>query len=402
MEPAHELLNYLLDLWQRNPDGCNRKSLLIKEPRAKAYFSVTNPEDKDQLHACLINAKEAGCISLVWGRLHESHHLKKIVLEDGEKLAAFLNVPLARDVAQKSADDLSEIFQPSLIWVLELRDKALGLWKRNKSAFGIKPGNVAELATTLHALEAVENNLHRGIDLRTFSTKVLGDSKAMEKIQDRFVTLWGRYHDTGSFLGHELYESLELTKFPPAVYFKGPLKLQCGQCELDMTNLPAFLGLPPDSIDRISTTIPFEAVDYVLTIENLASFNRHCREVDDCGRGVVIFSSGYLNPLASELLRKIDRLLPASVPFFHWGDIDAGGLNIYHHINGTLTRNLRPHLMTDTLLLNHGKQPDSLSFRHLAKSADSDPFIARLKEVCLSKNLILEQEAIDPQLPQIL
>jgi hypothetical protein len=81
----------------------------------------------------------------------------------------------------------------------------------------------------------------------------------------------------------------------------------------------------------------------VLVIENLASFNRHCREIDD--GGIAVFSGGFPSRAVMTVIRRLDTLLAEPVPFFHWGDGDRSGDLISAYIAKDLRRMPRRHLM---------------------------------------------------------
>jgi len=82
-------------------------------------------------------------------------------------------------------------------------------------------------------------------------------------------------------------------------------------------------------------------------VENLASFNRHCREIDD--DGAVVFSGGFPSRAVMAAICRLDTLLPDTVPFFHWGDGDRYGHLIFEYISKSLDRTLRMHLMDDVV-----------------------------------------------------
>jgi len=397
MEPGHQLLNKLFHLWQSNPESSKRKSLPINQKRAPAYYQTVNPDEKDQLHACLINAEKAGCISLVWGKYPDSHLLQKIWLTDGESLARFLGIPLARDIAKEAQSKILERFPQNESWIVDLVSQICTQWETDRSAYNIVPGDIDEVITLIRALKAVRKGEHQELDLRTFSAKTLGDSKAMERIRDRFARVWNEKFNSG-LDSKELYESLGLTKFPPALFLKGPLEVRIGDCWLDIAKFPPYLGVVPDSIDEIRLT---NSPDYVLTVENLASFNRHCREIND--NGITIFSSGFLGTATTAFLKRLDAKAELSLSFFHWGDIDEGGLRISRYIQSLLGRKLNLHLMTDELLKMHGKQIERISKKQLAviQTQTSNPQIENLVTNFLSKTpgIVLEQENIDPVSP---
>ena len=400
ISPGQELLYSLLQSWQKTPDTQRRKSLQINKEKARAYYETVDPTAKDELHASLKNAEIAGCISLVWGKFQERHHLKKIILEDPQKLADFLGVPLAVNLVTQYEQNLRAVVPDGFSWGHELVDEVIGKWRKNTSFMRIEPGDCGSIETLIMALWGVQRGRHEGKDLRTFSAKELGDSKIMEKIQDRFATLWNKRFDTPNTDPRTLYESLGLIKFPPSVFFKGPLRVWCGECLIDVSKIPAFIGVPPDTITQVELTQDPDRVEYVLTIENLASFNRHCRGIDDSEFGIVVFSSGFLSPQTARVLQNIETLLPEPVRFYHWGDIDLGGLNIYHHVNQVIKRDVRTHLMDHDLLLRFGRRPNTLSFRNLAKRALENEAIAHLVKLSEADQITLEQENIDPALPR--
>ncbi|GAB6084051.1 DUF2220 family protein [Desulfuromonas carbonis] len=394
MEPGHSLLYKLLQSWQSNPDGERRKSLPIKKGKAEEYFTTTNPDEKDRLHGSLKSAERAGCVTLEWGRFHDSNILHKIWLVDGRALAEYLGEPIARDVASSSAQEiLSRI--PSDPWLRDILTKIICQWDKNKSAYRMPPGTVDDAVLLMKAIHAVRNNRQQGLDLRTFSAKELGNSKAMEKIRDRFARVWNERFDTG-LDGFELFESLGLVKFPPMVCIKGPIEVQIEDSWIQVGSLPNYLGFPADAIRGIRNLgLP----EFVLTVENLASFNRHCREIFDWG--VVVYTGGFMGPTTAPVLQMLDKAMPDSIPFYHWGDIDFGGLNIARHVQSLLKRPLRLHLMSADLLRSYGKEPEQAVRSVSVDQAGGNLEIEALAEAARANSpyLVLEQENIDPRSP---
>jgi DNA topoisomerase VI subunit A len=172
--------------------------------------------------------------------------------------------------------------------------------------------------------------------MRTFSRRACGDSKAVEAgtarlervLRQRFNLPWTRPGETLTALGIE--------KFPWPVLIRAKLCL-AGGGEIDAR---PYFGLPPEMAMEISVTGP---VPYLLIIENLASFNRHAREISD--GGVLVYSGGFPSRATLSLIRRLDITLPAAVPFFHWGDADHHGRLILDHIASAIGRPLHPHLM---------------------------------------------------------
>ena len=50
----------------------------------------------------------------------------------------------------------------------------------------------------------------------------------------------------------------------------------------------------------------------------------------------MVYTGGFASTGVVDLLKSILALVSPSVPFFHWGDIDPGGLRIFRFLEETL------------------------------------------------------------------
>ncbi|UIY29453.1 DUF2220 domain-containing protein [Neorhizobium galegae] len=100
---------------------------------------------------------------------------------------------------------------------------------------------------------------------------------------------------------------------------------------------------------------------YALTIENFASFNRHVLEADPERVGLTLFVGGYPSLATQRALAELGSILPESVPFFHWSDIDPDGTWIFRTIERALGRPLHPHLMSRELAEKFGEVSAGIS-----------------------------------------
>lgn len=391
------LLEKLLNFWQSNPDRAAKTTLVLNKKRAPDFFEVVIPEEREALRAGLEEAEAQGAIVIDRGRGYESKVLKRLILVDGEKLAGFLGVPLAAKQAKGAKETLESAVTGQHPWIGEWVQELLDRWSRNKPLNGLSPGDCETARLVVLALEAVAAGRQENLDLRTFSTRELGNSKAMEGLLSKFAAVWKRYHPS-DLNTDELAETLGLVKFPSPLLLRGPIVLQLTAREVDCRKIEPFIGLPPQSILEVKTdSLP----DYVLTIENLASFNRHAAEVRD--NGLVIYTAGFPAPGIGEFLRKLDSRLPASVPFYHWGDLDEGGLKIFAYVQTFLCRTLRPHLMTADILVRLGAEKESLRSAEVQRIAALHPVTKSLSDAILANNppKVLEQERVNPKSPCI-
>ena len=396
MDAGRKLLLKLFNSWQNNPDSQKRKSLPITKNKAQEYYETIDHEDKELLHAYLKNAESAGAIQLVWGKHYDSHLLQKIWLIDGSSLGRFLDVPLARNLAKQAEQDIiAQIPQNQKL--TPLLSKILSAWDKNKSAYRIDPGKCEEVIVLLRAIDAVLSERQTGLDLRTFSAREFGDSKIMERIKDRFTRAWNDLHQT-AYTSQELYEILGLIKFLSPIYIKGPVSINMGKQWINLCNLPSYLGIPPVNINGL---IPEGRPDYVITIENLASYNRYCKEISD--NGIVIYSAGFLSPVIASFIQNLDSILSPDIPFYHWGDIDAGGLNIARHIQSQLPKRfLKLHLMNVDVLQEFGKKVPqigkTLSNGHPSRNEEIENLVKFILKCSPAR--ALEQENLDPCSPK--
>lgn len=150
-------------------------------------------------------------------------------------------------------------------------------------------------------------------------------------------------------------------------------------------------------IDKIEfETFP----SYVLFIENFATFNRYVHEVTD--ESLVVYTNGFPSPNLCKLISLIDGNLPRAIRFYHWGDIDVGGLKIFRKVEKLLTTHvLEPHLMTYEILQRNGKNAKSQRSNSLKMIASSDSRVSGLARsiIKMSVSMTLEQEILDPVAP---
>lgn len=276
-----------------------------------------------------------------------------------------------------------------------LREQATAIherWRIGERPGGLGTEDADGIVLLYRALAAVARDEHRGLDLRRFSARALNDSKAMERMRGHFARIWCDAHGL-DLDPEELYAELGLEKFPQPVFVKGPLSLRLGGHGIDVDRVRPFLAVSPDAVEAMQVRSPA----YVLTIENLASFQRHVREIDD--DGIVLYCAGFPSPAFRAFLARLDATVADEVPFFHWGDVDLGGLRIFARIAGTLARRrLRPHLMTPA----EGQgtpfsQRDRLILERMRESGGA---AGELAAAWLDAGIgTVEQEAVDPSGP---
>jgi hypothetical protein len=380
-------------------DRGGRDSVPIGDRSAHAYFEVTDLEERDALHAYLANAEAAGGVTLEWGRRTASQDLRRIRIKDPDLLAAWLGVSRTAVQARTISQGLAEVMADAPGWLRDAFAEALTQWRLGHSPYRIPPADTTAAINLFRIAHAVAVGEQEGLDLRRFSVRLLGNSKAVESLLGRLSGLLRRNPDWSIWQADaDLFRALGLEKFPPALFIKGPLVLNYDGAHWDLTALRPFVGLSPDAVNQIQASAP---VPYLLTIENLASFQRQVREIPDAG--VVIYTAGFPAPALVRVLGQLDQCLPDDCPFYHWGDRDIGGLRILARVVAACPRHeVSPHLMSAP---DPGSGPYSGGWSRderraleqaIAKGGSVDGLAAEWVQRDLGK---LEQEALDPASP---
>jgi uncharacterized protein (DUF2267 family) len=393
---ARELLRKLLD----QADRGGRPSVAITERSARAYFQLPSPAERELIHAALENAEAAGAVTLDRGRGAASRDLVRVRLADADRLAAHLGEPRAAQLAARIEQALRAELRDAPDWLRTALDDALARWRRGAGAFGTPAADTETARRLFQVARAVAAGEHRELDLRRFSVRLLGDTKAVERLLGRLADLlrrnpaWADIDDDA-----QLQQALGLEKFAPPVFLKGPLRLRygvdaAGASDFELAPLQPYVAIAPDAVHAVGADA---APPYLLTIENLASFQRHVREVAD--RGLVLYTAGFPAPALVRFLRELDAALPADCPFFHWGDRDPGGLGILDAVSKACPRHpVQPHLMDTSLPDCPAFTPEEL--HRLQRLAAGDSQVAAIARRWIDTGPgRLEQEAVDPTSP---
>lgn len=376
----------LHDLLDRFEDGTARP---IGYPDHDAFPSVTA---SDAFTRSIVEAERTGSVERVYGKGRRHTELKHVRLAD----AALLYQHLGRTPARQAAIGAGETMLHGLDLHPKLREAALtaiDAWSRNRTWATLGIDDAASMRTAIVLAQAIVDGSHHGLDYRTFSRRTVANSKALEKLEGAVLRLITGIVDVPPSSGaRAAFAALGLGRF-------GPPLLLSGAFLLDRQPVPPslpYLGIPPTAMMRISFDKP---PAYALTIENFASFNRHVLEADPDRVGLTLFVGGYPSLATQKALFELASILPASVPFFHWSDIDPDGTWIFRTIERALGRPLHPHLMSRELAEEFGEVPSGTSKLRLSEPSQSS--MSELVNYFTEPgSKVMEQEQIDPKIPE--
>jgi Uncharacterized protein conserved in bacteria C-term(DUF2220) len=337
-------------------------------------------------------AQDEGAIRIAKGRGRKNDEIAHVRLENATRLYDLLGrhpvTELAAEALKRLRDglDVPDALAPS---VASIRAQ----WERGRPWQGLAVADVERLRTALLLATAILDDKQKGVDYRTFSRRIAGDSKALERLEGAVVRLLGAATELPpGARPRDALRTLGLEKFAPPLLLAG--RIDFGSAELSLAR-PAYFGIPPQEALRIRLR---EMPRYVLTIENYASFHRHIAEADRDAEGLTIYVGGYPSLATQDALRTLARLVPEEVPFFHWSDIDPDGAWIFRTVERIIARPLRPHLMTSQLAERFGRAPDDQG--RPPRQAEDTAIAPLIVYLSGEGAKWLEQEELDPAVPE--
>jgi hypothetical protein len=184
----------------------------------------------------------------------------------------------------------------------------------------------------LRSLAALARHLEGGDQLaaRVFSARRLGDSKALARVRASLQRIVGPL------------DALGIRDGAAVTLLGGTGRLSFDSMELEVASLPPFVGLGPDTLDRlVDAGFPAEGV---VVVENLAPFEAACRGLVNEFRGaLVLWSAGYPG---RGVRRVIEVAVARSVPVRVWADLDLDGVRIARLVASWAPDVCRPALMS--------------------------------------------------------
>lgn len=374
------MLNGMLDRLERSP-GSTR---LWERVDWTALGTVSEAEE---LKTLLYELAGAGAVELKFGRRGHRDGIEKVRILDSRPIYSLL---ARMPSVQAAAEAIAPLRDNAAPWEAGILDQIEASWSTNRLWQKLPRAATSALLDIQRIAQAIRAGIHADTDFRTFSARIVGDSKRVERLESAVIAYLGGKDDGAPSTFRDLMAARGSRKITMPIMLSGPVSLR--GCPVGA--VMDYVGLPVSELHALQIS---EEVDYVLSIENLTSFHRHCVEINGLSRrGLVLFTSGQPSHAFKEFYSSLVLRFP-SVPFYHWSDIDGGGLEI-SKVMMELNPALQPHLMSVEILQRHGT-PTS---RVLDSVKDFSRWLDPLaRELAQDTTMVLEQEVMDPVLPSL-
>ncbi|MBO5525534.1 MAG: DUF2399 domain-containing protein [Clostridia bacterium] len=382
-----ELLNTLLDKYEKSKSfiGANQVNQSFTQTVDKLFPKY---KDDSEYHLfCEVNESVASLENLGFVKVkrQKSGVVQSVTLnaEYLENIYRYIGRIPKRDIVSDVKKLLSR-YQDANEILSVYCNRQMGRLEENKSVefFDDDFHEYESLLKVISEILDVKNETFE----RDFSIRVLGDSKAFEKIRAKVVSLLYEY---GDFPEKEtLLADLNIIKNPGHVYFKGKGRMAiCGQT-IDFSNMNGDLAISSDLLKQVDRIEAFGKV--VITIENLTTFNAF-----RCDDSFAIYLGGYHNTDRRNFIRKVYEQNP-NKRYLHFGDVDAGGFSILQHLRNRTGIEFEPYRMDLHTLKDNVQYVKKLTEhdrKRLLVLVDTE--FRETVEYMLENNCKLEQEAMD-------
>jgi len=397
---ARDILNELLDRWEQ-PARQRVARVRLNQRDHAAYFSTQDVAGRHETNDTLqqLSAHAPRLVRLRWRKWEEHNWLSAVDLVPENANAVY--ILLHRTPRRSQEEELRELLSAQtprpgwhadfLAWARQQLDAYRSIAPLDLNA----PRANHDLLIALAGLA----DLSAPILERKLSTQLFGDSKRLKDLLRPMLAALRRHDSSAADYGDDdgaLLRVHQLERVPEYVQLAGSLVLQTATAKLDVTPFAPSVALSAATIR--AARVAACSARAIVTIENATSFSEFVAIRPSSV--LAIFTSGFASPTIIALMKNICAVNSA-VSFYHWGDLDVGGLRILVHLRSQL-RIVTPLAMdADTFdrCQTHAQKLNAKE-RDVLIQLHSHPLLIDCAEVIqsmLAAHRKLEQEAVDAE-----
>ncbi|MGE0131942.1 MAG: Wadjet anti-phage system protein JetD domain-containing protein [Blastocatellales bacterium] len=400
---ARLILDALLDQFEQ-PNRRQVARVRLNERLHHDYFHANDFAVRRDANEALRRLAEQGCLRLHWREWEEGNWLDKVDLTAGRAADIYRVLGRSpRNALQSALRELLAAQRAAARWHADFLGWAQTQLEARRSVAPLKLSADPEdaqwnrdLLLTLDALARLPSPTLE----RKFSVQLFGDSKRFEDLRGAVLKILRLHDPESSVYGHDdkaLLRARQLDRAPEYAPVAGPLALRIEDRLVDLAPMVPSVALSAAMLREAA--VADCAANAIVTVENLTSFSEFV--VAKPASALAIFTGGFASPTVVSLLQNIRGVHPG-LPFYHWGDLDVGGLRILAHLRKHLGE-IKPLAMDAATFDAHRQHARPLGknerealaqLREQAPLADCAPLIERLLET----NEKLEQEAVEAAL----
>lgn len=247
---------------------------------------------------------------------------------------------------------------------------------------------------------------------RVFSARVFNDSKVFEHFyRQKMVSILKHYSpyyeeymedyasDEDEAENGKKKSGLEILKmhgimsYAQTLEWKGPLTYRIDDGGIIDTSGQIYGTIINSQTLEHSEPVSLSECKKIMTIENKANYES--MQYDEST--LYIFCHGYFTPKEVHFLKNLSLIVSEECEFYHWGDMDFGGISIFQFIKDKVFEQLKPYRMSaldfSEALKNGAGIPLKTSTREKLEKKDAG-LLNELKEAILRADKTIEQEKL--------
>ena len=342
-------------------------------------------------HAFLKLAAGAGIIVLEWKRHYEGVELLRLRLLNPSALASFLKRDFLPDRVANIFSDIDTSSAPT--WLCDALEQLRQKWLTGKSMYGLNVDDADKLHDIVTAVTTLDNlPADVTFDYRQFGARYLGNSKRTRELASPVAALFREKLNLQGMKEKDILSQLNLVPLSHPVLIHGALELHYGR-KIITTDIHPYIGVPSIFLSEFKYIRPAQ---YILSIENLSSFNEFTENIHD--GGVVIYTGGFPTRSLQVFYQRL--VSTANTPVYHWGDTDPPGFLILkklQEVAGDITSiSVMPHLMD----VADGDAYSDSQLSALKRLLPINPHVDALIRTLIEKGTgLVEQELISASSP---
>lgn len=390
--------------FQRTAKINRRLTFTFDKNSLPAYAAGEEPQVKEAVHQVIEDLRQKGILEVEWVRGEKNNLLKRVSLNLEKVEEAYRLIGRTPKRAQLAEiDECIQVYKEQMVapWLQDFLNHCQGVIRERLVFPPALPAEKADLVLLLKALKGLEKKGEEELLERVFSLKYLGDSKLFsQKVRSYLVNIARSHYLWDPDLSDEdvLYE-LGIVKTSEEILLAGPLAINLQGQRIDLT--PLAFGAVIDTQMINDVEIQQVLAGKVLLVENKTNFHHLVRKglPPDL---LLIYLGGFPGPRKRKFLTMLAdffRQEEKTGRFYHWGDLDWGGLRIFQLLQEKVLPGLQPLYMDEKTLLayqDYGETLNPVYRKRLEKLGQSPQYAVfhGLISLMLELNIKLEQEAL--------
>lgn len=346
------ILNQLVDRYEHSNKELGRR-VIINTSKFRNY-DLSDPIAKKAFHQSVFELESLGYITYEWERFEKGNLLMRLILntENMVNVYAYLNrIPKDKQCSIYEKEMTSWMQQFKSHWILTFIEDVITELNEKECLSSKLSAVYEERQEFFRILRAIDQGVE--MSARYLSAKLFGDSKTFEKVhRGKLISIAKRYLQL-DLEKDQILEYLGIMQNPEEILFRGKIIYQLDNAYIDSSDYRYGNSLNMATVKNMA--IKEVQCHRVLTIENKATYYEYIKKASTYE--LVIYLGGFFGNTTRLFLNKLKECLPSTVEFYHWSDIDLGGLQIFKYLCEVLNTQVHPFNMdAQTYLQNYSKE----------------------------------------------